>query len=279
MKILTIAIVSTLISLSCSPSNFLLNRTKLVSIYFDKKIDRLTNKHDQGFKTKRELIQTKIEYAYGVLMEKGDRMIDEDYSKSMEYYNKANQEFIEAKNASILLLSNRYPSFNKWMRKEHHIKFDKKDINDIYWLSAALAGSIQSSRGSNPHELINIPTIGRLLNAAINLDPNWKNGALYSAMMSYSAVRPDLNGKALIDTVDYYFEKALHLSDSLDASIYVSYAESVHIPQQQKKEFEEKLNYVIAMDINKNRNNTINNLISKRRAEWLLSKTNDYFLE
>ena len=279
MKLYTIAIVFSLISLSCSPSNFLLNRTNLISFYFDKKIERLTNQNSQGFKTSRDLVQIKIEYAYGVLMEKGDRLIDEDYTKSMKFYSKANQEFTEAKNASILLLSELYPKFNKWMRKEHHIQFDKKDINDMYWLSAALAGSIQSSRGSNPHELINIPTIGRLLNAAISLDQNWRNGALYSAMMSYSAVRPDLGGKALIDTVDYYFEKALQLSDSLDASIYVGYAESIHIPQQEKKEFEDKLNFVIAMDINKNKNNKINNIISKRRAEWLLSKTNDLFLE
>ena len=33
------------------------------------------------------------------------------------------------------------------------------------------------------------------------------------------------------------------------------------------------------MDINKNKNNKINNIISKRRAEWLLSKTNDLFIE
>ena len=53
-------------------------------------------------------------------------------------------------------------------------------------------------------------------------------------MMSYSAVRPDLGGKALIDTVDYYFEKALQLSDSSDASIYVGYVESIHIPRARK---------------------------------------------
>ena len=69
------------------------------------------------------------------------------------------------------------------------------------------------------------------------------------------------------------------MSDSSDASIYVGYAESIHIPRQEKKEFEDKLNFVIAMDINKNKNNKINNIISKRRAEWLLSKTNDLFIE
>ena len=279
MKLIIIAIVITLISLSCSPSSLVLNRTDLISFYFDQKIKRLTNKNNLDLKTRQELIQTKIEYAYGILMEEGDKLVDQDYSKSMKYYKKANEQFLQAKKSSILLLSDRYPDFKGWMRKEHNIIFDKEDVNDMYWLSASIAGSIQSSRGSNPYELINIPLIGRLLKNAISLDPNWRNGALYSAMMSYSAVRPDLSGKGLVDTVDYYFEKALQLSDSLDASIYVGYAESIHKPNQEKKEFEEKLNFVIEMDINKNKNNKINNLISKRRAKWLLSKTNDYFLE
>ena len=39
----------------------------------------------------QNVIQTKVEYAYGILMEKGDRIIDDDYSKSMIYYKKANK--------------------------------------------------------------------------------------------------------------------------------------------------------------------------------------------
>ena len=60
-----------------------------------------------------------------------------------------------------------------------------------------MAGSIQSSRGSNPHELVNIPVIGKLLETAIYLDPKWGDGSLQSAMMSYSAIRPDLNREHL----------------------------------------------------------------------------------
>ena len=50
-------------------------------------------------------------------------------------------------------------------------------------------------------------------------------------------------------------------------------------PKQEKKEYIEKLNFVIEMDIDKGSQNEISNIISKRRARWLLSKTEDYFLE
>mgnify|MGYP002010969737 FL=1 len=227
----------------------------------------------------QNVIQTKVEYAYGILMEKGDRIIDDDYSKSMIYYKKANKLFLEAKQSSLTILSERYPNFNQWIKNDLYITFEVRDIPDLYWLAASMAGAIQSSRGSNPYELINIPTIGKLLETAIFLDPEWGRGSLFSAMMSYSAIRSDLSRQAMKDTIDFYFNKALQISDSLDASIFVSYAELIHKPRQERNEFEDKLKYAINMDLNKNKKMKLNNLISINRAKWLMSSKEDYFLE
>jgi len=279
VKLNIILLVLIPISFSCSPTSTILNRTRLISFYFDKKISKMSEKDFENISHQRDLIQTKVEYAYGILMEKGDRLIDDDYSKGMRYYKKANELFLEAKQSSLTILLERYPNFNQWIKKDLNINFNTRDTHDLYWLAASMAGAIQSSRGSNPYELINIPTIGKLLETAIFLDSNWGSGALYSAMMSYSAIRPDLSGKAMKDTVDYYFKKALQLSDSLDASVYVSYAELIHKPRQERNDFEDKLKYAINMDLNKNKIIKLNNLISINRAKWLMSNTEDYFLE
>jgi len=39
------------------------------------------------------------------------------------------------------------------------------------------------------------------------------------------------------------------------------------------------LNYVLALDVNKNPKFELSNLIAQKRAKWLLSKTDEYFLE
>ena len=226
----------------------------------------------------RKIIKTKVEYAYGILMERGDRLIDDDYSKGMIYYKKANKLFLEAKQSSLHILSQRYPNFNQWIKNDLTINFVVRDTYDLYWLAASMAGAIQSSRGSNPYELINIPTIGKLLETAIFLDPTWENGSLFSAMMSYSAIRPDLSGQAMKDTVDYYFKRSLEISDSLDASVFVSYAELIHKPRQEKEDFENKLLFVLKMKAGSDKKRKLSNLVSKRRAKWLLSKKEDYFL-
>ena len=277
MNIILLVIIPILFS--CSPTSIFLNRTRLISFYFDKKISNMDEGDSKDINHQRKIIKTKVEYAYGILMERGDRLIDDDYSKGMTYYKKANKLFLEAKRSSLNILLDRYPNFNRWIKKDLIIHFDAKDTYDLYWLAASMAGAIQSSRGSNPHELINIPTIGKLLETAIFLDPTWENGSLFSAMMSYSAIRPDLSGQAIKDTVDFYFKKSLEISDSLDASVFVSYAELIHKPRQEKNEFENKLKHALSVDLNKNKKIKLNNLISINRARWLMSNTEDYFLE
>ena len=277
MKLNIILLVLIPILFSCSPTSIILNRTRLISFYFDKKISNMNGGNSEDINHQRNVIKTKVEYAYGILMEKGDRLIDDDYNKGMIYYKKANKLFLEAKQTSLNILSQRYPNFNQWIKKDLAINFEVKDTYDLYWLAASMAGAIQSSRGSNPYELINIPAIGKLLETAIFLNPTWENGSLFSAMMSYSAIRPDLSGQAMKDTVDFYFKKSLEMSDSLDASVFVSYAELIHKPRQEKRHFEDKLKYVLNMDLNKK--NKLNNLISINRAKWLMSNTEDYFLE
>jgi len=279
VKFLNLTVIIFFINTSCATKSFILNQTEFVSFYFDNKIKSLEDGVHLDSNQERNLIKTKIEYAYGILMEEGDMLLDHDYHKSIKYYKKSNELFKDAKKSSIDLISYRHPKFEEWLVNNYEIIFTKDDINDLYWLAAAIGGSVKSSRGSDPFMLINLPTIGKLLKTAIEIDSSWGNGKLYSAMMSYTTVRPDLSGKKLDDAINFYYEKALQHSDSLDASIFVSYAESVHKPKQEKKEYIEKLNYVIKMDVEKGGLNEISNIISKRRARWLLSKTEDYFIE
>ena len=265
-------------TISCVPKAFLLDQPQLLSVYFDRKIKNLEKNDMPTTDDQRDLIRTKVEYGFGVIMEQADRLIDMDYYSAIDKYNEANTVFKEARDLGILVLNKKYPSFDDWLRNETKIKFIKNDVIDLYWLAAAYGGTIGSSRG-NPFELIHLPSVGRLLRKCIELDPEWNNGAIYSAMMSFTATRSDLSEVMLRDSVDFYFDKAISYSDSLDAGPFITYAESVHKPYQERKEFVDKLNYVLDMKIKSRSDYELPNLIAKNRAEWLLSKTEEYFLE
>jgi hypothetical protein len=263
---------------SCVPKSVILDHPKLVSIYFEKKIDSLEKKDSLSLAEKRKIVKTKVEYAFGVIMEKSDRLIDEDYSLGLAGYKNANFIFKEAKTLSLSILKGSHPEFDSWLKGKADISFSNDDIFDLYWLAASYGGAIKSSRG-NPFELVNLPTVGKLLRTALALDPEWGQGALYSAMMSYTSSRPDLSGETLKDSISYYFEKAVLASDSLDAGPFMTYAESIHKASQDRDAFENNLNFVLNMDVKKSQEFELSNIIAQKRAKWLLSKANEFFLE
>ncbi len=276
-KIIVLSIIFLFIS-SCTPRILIVEYPGLVSKFYVKKISTLESKELLTIEEKRTLIKTKIEYGYGVLLEQSDRLLDQDYQLGLEKANDAYKQFNEARDVCISIINNSYPNFNKWLDNKADINFNKDDVYDLYWLAASYGGALRASRGK-PYELVNLYKIGHLLEKAIDLDSKWGRGALFSAMMSYTSARPDLFGQNHIDSVTYYFDKAIVESDSLDAGVFVSYAELIDKKFQRKASFEKKLKYVLNMNINEDRYFRLTNIIAQERAKWLLSKKSDYFLE
>jgi len=277
-KIRQLAPILFLLVSACVPKAFLLEQPKLVSVYFERKIEKLEKTKSPELDSQRLLMRTKVEYGFGIIMEQASRLIDEDYIQAMAKYEQANKIFSEARDSGISIMSKRYPSFNNWLNKEASIDFNADDMNDIYWLAASIGGCISSSRG-DPFELINLPNVGRLLRTGIEINPGWGNGSFYSAMISFTTTRSDLNEIMLRDSVDYYFDKAVLYSDGKDAGPYLAYAESIHKPFQERKSFVDKLNYVLNMENKPNNEFELTNLLAKSRAKWLLARTEEYFLE
>ena len=263
---------------SCVPRTLIVDHPKVVSLYFEKKIKSLERKKSLSPKQKRLLLKTKVEYGFGVLLEESDRILDYDYNlgvkKSLEAYI-VFSDAIKVGN-SILIIS--YPKLDSWLSGETNLQFKINDVSDLYWLAAAYGGAIKSSRG-NPFDVVKLPVVKKLLMTAIALDPKWGKGALYSAMMSYTSSRPDLFGDALIDSVSSFYAKALIASDSLDASLFVSYAELIDKKFQDRDAFEQKLDLALNMDVEKDKDFRLSNIIAQERAKWLLSKTDEFFFE
>ena len=263
---------------SCVPRTLIVDHPKIVSLYFEKRIKSLERKKSLSTEQKRLLLKTKVEYGFGVLLEESDRTLDHDYNLGVKKSQEAYIVFSDAKKVgnSILIIS--YPKLDSWLSGETDLQFNINDVSDLYWLAAAYGGAIKSSRG-NPFDVVKLPVVKKLLITAIALDPKWGKGALYSAMMSYTSSRPDLFGDALIDSVSSFYAKALIASDSLDASLFVSYAELIDKKFQNRDAFEEKLDLVLNMDVEKDKDFRLSNIIAQERAKWLLSKTDEIFFE
>ena len=274
VKLLTLIIITIL---SCSPYKIILNNSVLPSVYFEQKIKRL-EKEETSFQKNRDLIKTKVEYSYGVILEHNDRIIEDDYLSTIKNNEKAYKIFKEVEQLCLINLNYSEPKLDDRMDLINESYFEKNNVFELYYLAASLGGAIKTSQG-DPKELINFPKIGKLLKRAINMDPKWNNGALQSAMMNYTASRMDLTKEVIKDTVNFYFNKARDYSNGLDALIFVSYAELIHKPDQNKIDFIKTLEKSLSINTRKDSYFKISNIIAQKRAKWLLSNLENYFIE
>jgi len=264
----------------CVPRRIIVDHPQLISTYyFEKQIASFREKDSLTHPERRKLLKLEVEFAYGFILEEADRLFAEDYQQGLERAGDAYSLLKDAIKIGTLNLTKKYPEFEEWLSgKENIILFEQDDIYELYWLAAAYGGAIRASRG-NPFELIQLPRVGKLLKAALRLDADWNHGALYSAMISYTATRSDLVGDALIDSVNKYYVLAVSSSDSMDAGPFVSFAENIDKKFQHKSEFIRKLEFVSGMNINQDQDLRLGNIIAQERAKWLLTKTDEYFFE
>ncbi|MGZ8780708.1 MAG: TRAP transporter TatT component family protein, partial [Thermoanaerobaculia bacterium] len=75
------------------------------------------------------------------------------------------------------------------------------------------------------------------------------------------------------------FDRAVRLSDGKLASPYVALAEGVCVATQNRAEFRDLLETALRVDPDARPEWRLQNVIARRRAEWLLAHADDYFLE
>ncbi len=219
--------------------------------------------------------KNRITYAYGILMEKADRLIYADYYKSRKYYAKSLDLFVISRNYLIQALELKYENFSTSLKDNSQINFEKNDIDYLYWLSGSMAGSIQASQ-ADPQYLADLSSIRWLIENAIKVDPDWGSGALSAAMMS--VYLNDLSGdKNSEKNALMYFELAERQSKGQNASIYVTLAESYAVSKQDKKLYLVLLDKALKIDINEDKNLKQSNKLSQSRAKWLKSRVDDLF--
>ena len=219
--------------------------------------------------------KSRITYAYGILMEKADRLMYTDYYKSREYYTKSLDLFVASRNYLLKALELKHENFSKAMIDRSQIVFEKNDIDYLYWLSGSMAGSIQASQ-ADPQYLADLSSIRWLIESAIKVDPDWEGGALSAAMMS--VYLNDLSGdKNSEKNALTYFQLAEKQSNGQNASIYVTLAESYAVSKQDKKMYIELLDKALQIDINKDKSLKQSNKLSQSRAKWLKSRVDDLF--
>lgn len=219
-------------------------------------------------------------YAYAFIMEDADRTIVDNYTEGRELYHRAQNLFQRAFEYGLQGLRQIQPDIASLLinRPTSESYFTSEDVPLLYWTGAALGGTISASQ-ADPLWVIRLPELGWLFQQALNLQPDWNDGALYSAMISYSTSRVDYTWTKAEEQARHYFDLAMSASQGSDASLYVTRAEAITIHNQNRDEFRSLLQSALQIDVDEYPQKRLSNILAQSRAEWLLSREEELFYE
>ena len=198
------------------------------------------------------------QYTFGFIMEEADRLMTIDYNGGKELYSQANEHFNQAVQYGNKSLMLKFEKYDGWISNQSDLtpKFTDEDVPTLFWTAAAYGG--------------------QLLETALTIDSNWNKGAIYSAMISYTMSRPDPPNKKESIAEDF-FKKAVIASNGLDLGPYVTLAESVMIPTQNRNEFTNLLYKALNIDMKADPDLALANQINRNRAQWLMDNIDEFF--
>ena len=267
---------------SCSPVAIVLeHQPEFAEKYYENKIrsiGEIIKKEPENFDLLKEGVEEFTMYAFGFLMEKADRALINNYSTGVRLQEMAHQYFVDAIDFGERSINLKYNDYQKWIAGEiGNIGLEPVniDIALFYWTAAAYGGAVSSSQG-DPEWVIKLPRVGLLLNEVMKKDSLWNNGAALVAMITYTMNNPEIAGESE-KLARQYFDTAVNVSNGMDIGPYIAIAESVSKLNQNRNEFIQLLNQALDIDINSNPDLRLANIISRKRAEWLLANVDEFF--
>ena len=218
------------------------------------------------------------QYSYAFVANQADYVEAEDLQEAIALRARAVGLYRRALGYGLRGLEARHPGFEQTLRADPAAALAPlrgDDVPLLYWTGAAWAAAFAIDVADSSLS-VNQTAIEKMMRRALALDEGWEKGSLHDFFISWEAGHASAGGT--IDKAKEHFARAKALAGGQRVSPLVSYAESVLVAEQKKKEFEQALNEALAIDIEKTApEQRLANVLAQRRAKWLLSKIDELF--
>ena len=220
------------------------------------------------------------QYSYAFVQQEADEMEPRDLGEAERLRKRARRLYLRARNYGIRGLEVRHRDFASSLRqnpKQTVEQASRVDVPLLYWTAASWGAAISISK-DDPELIADLPAVEALIDRALQLEESYDSGAIHGFLITYEPSRPGAKGDPY-ERSRGHFERALALSSGQLASPLVALAEAVSISKQDRKEFESLLGRALAIQVDAKPEWRLVNLVMQRRARWLLSRTDELFLE
>jgi len=223
------------------------------------------------------LTQGFTSYAYGFIEEEAFKIEVEDMEAAERMTARAQRLYARAMAYGFRSLEEKVDDFRERFRADPEgtlAEFDEDDIPILYWTGAAWGLMINASE-LEPELIAQFPLVAKMVDRALELDPTWDRGSLHDFKVVLESARPG----GSLDEAERHYRRALELNGGVRAGTYVGFAENICIPRQDGEAFVDALNQALAIDLESNPSERLNNVINQRRARVLLERSGDLFLD
>jgi predicted anti-sigma-YlaC factor YlaD len=219
------------------------------------------------------------QYAYGWVQLPADYVEDESLARATRMRKRARKLYLRARDYGLRGLEVDFPGVEAKLRTDPVAaltKTKKEHVPLLYWTAAAWAGAIALK--INDAELsADQSVVDALARRALLLDPSWDLGSIHDFFIAWEAGRSSIGGS--MEKAREHFEKAVAVSGGRRAFPYVSYAESIAVPEQDKAAFKQMLEKALAVDTSKPSDYRLANVLAQTRARWLQGQVDELFIE
>jgi hypothetical protein len=218
-------------------------------------------------------------YAYGHLQQDADFLEADDLAAATELRSRARKMYRRAMDYGFRGLEVDVTDFRDRLHRDPQAavsKLRKPHVPLIYWTAIAWGAAISISK-DDPELSADQNLVEALMQRALALDEAWERGSIHDFFISYEGGRASIGGS--LAKAREHFERARQLSQGFRVAPLVSYAETVSVSTQNKKEFQSLLEEALAFDPDKAPETRMANLIMQKRAKWLLGRTTELFVD
>lgn len=219
------------------------------------------------------------QYTYAFVQQEADEIEGEDLTRAMMLRQRARRLYLRARNYGLRGLEVAHREFRGSLLVNSQEAVQMAEVSDVpllYWTAVSWAGAISVSK-NDPELIADMVQVEALIDRALELDESFDHGAIHTFLITYEMVRPGGQGDPA-DRAQRHFQRAVELSSGQMAGPFVSMAESVAVQQQDLPEFRSLLVQALAVDPDARPEWRLVNTIMQRRAQWLLTRTDELFL-
>jgi len=219
------------------------------------------------------------QYAYAFVQMEADYIEAQDLDRATAQRNRAKKLYLRARDYGLRSLEVEFPGFRERLKADPDAalaKTTKKHVPQLYYTAAAWGAAFAIDKADSSLSVDQV-LIEKLMQRAMLLDESWDQGSLHDFFITWEGGRSSIGGS--LDKAKQHFDRAVALSNGQRVSPYVTWAEVISVGAQNKKEFQEMLKTAQEIDVNKAPAQRLANVIGQRRAKWLLSRTDELFVE